>query len=193
MLDRIIILAAEEGGHEPPNPLIPKLSELIVGAIAFALLFWLLKKFALPMFEKTYQERTEAIEGGIKKAEVAQAEAAKALAEYQAALADARGEAAEIRAEAQSERTRIVEEARAEAQAAAEAVTARATAQIEADRAAAQAELSREVGRIALDLASRVVGETLEDDARARATVDRFIADLEASTAGGTEANGAVR
>jgi F-type H+-transporting ATPase subunit b len=186
MLDRIIILAAEEGVHEAPNPLIPKLSELIVGTIAFLLLFWLLKKFALPMFEQTYQERTEAIEGGIKKAEVAQAEASKALAEYQAALADARGEAAEIRAEAQSERARIVEEARAEAQAAAEAVTARATAQIEADRAAAQAELSREVGRIALDLASRVVGETLEDDARARATVDRFIADLESSTAGET-------
>ena len=169
-----------------PNPLIPATAEIIVGTIAFLLLFFVLKKFAFPMFEKTYQERTEAIEGGIKKAEVAQAEAAAALSEYQAALADARGEAAEIRAEAQSERARIVEEARAEAQAAAEAVTARATAQIEADRSAAQAELSREVGRIALDLASRVVGETLEDDARARATVDRFIADLESSTAGET-------
>jgi F-type H+-transporting ATPase subunit b len=168
------LLAAEE-----LNPLIPHVAEIIVGGIAFLLLFLVLRKFAFPMFEQTYRERTEAIEGGIKKAEIAQAEAADALAQYQAALADARGEAAEIRAEAQSERTRIVEEARAEATAAAEAIVSRAQAQIEADRVSAQAELSREVGRIAVDLASRVVGESLEDDARVRATVDRFVADLE--------------
>jgi F-type H+-transporting ATPase subunit b len=177
-------------GDEAPNPLIPHTVELIVGAVAFLLLLWVLKKFAFPMFEKTYVERTEAIEGGIKRAEVAQAEAAAALAQYQAALADARGEAAEIRAEAQTERTRIVDEARAEATAAAESVIARSQSQIDASRIQAQSELSREVGRIALDLASRVVGESLEDDARARATVDRFIADLETSTAG-AESNGA--
>ena len=167
-------------GEEELNPLIPHTIEIIVGGVAFLLLLFVLKKFAFPMFEKTYVERTEAIEGGIKRAEIAQAEAAKALEQYQAALADARGEAAEIRAEAQSERTRIVEEARAEAEAAAEAVTSRARAQIEADRLAARSELSREVGRIALDLAGKVVGESLSDDARARATVDRFIDDLEA-------------
>jgi F-type H+-transporting ATPase subunit b len=173
-------------GEEELNPLIPHTVEIIVGGIAFLLLFWVLKKFAFPMFEKTYVERTEAIEGGIKRAEVAQAEAAKALSQYQAALADARGEAAEIRAEAQSERTRIVDEARAEATAAAESVLARAQSQIDASRIQAQSELSREVGRIAIDLASRVVGESLEDDARARATVDRFIADLEAQAPAAT-------
>ena|SRR5690349_17976784 len=167
-------------GEEELNPLIPHTVEIIVGGIAFLLLFWVLKKFAFPMFEKTYVERTEAIEGGIKRAEVAQAEAADALAQYQAALADARGEAAAIRAEAQSDRTRIVEEARAEAEAAAEAVTSRARAQIEADRLQARAELSREVGRIAIELAGKVVGESLTDDARARATVDRFIGELDA-------------
>lgn len=172
-------------GEEELNPLIPHTVEIIVGGIAFLLLFWVLKKFAFPMFEKTYVERTEAIEGGIKRAEVAQAEAAAALEQYQAALADARGEAAAIRAEAQSERARIVEEARAEAEAAAEAVTTRARAQIEADRLQARTELSREVGRIALDLATRVVGESLTDDQRAKATVDRFINELDAqSTAG---------
>ena len=177
-----LLLASSE---EAPNPLIPHTVELIVGAVAFLLLFWVLKKFAFPMFEKTYSERTEAIEGGIKRAEIAQAEAADALAQYQAALADARGEAAAIRAEAQSDRTRIVEEARAEAEAAAEAVTSRARAQIEADRLQARTELSREVGRIALDLATRVVGESLTDDARARATVDRFIDELDAQAPAG--------
>lgn len=178
-----ILLASEEA----PNPLIPHAAELIVGGIAFLLLFYVLKRFAFPIFEKTYAERTEAIEGGIQRAEVAQAEAARALAQYQAALADARGEAAEIRAEAQADRVRIVEEARAEAEAAAEAVTSRARAQIEADRLQARAELSREVGRIAIDLASKVVGESLTDDQRARATVDRFIDELESQAPAGEQ------
>jgi F-type H+-transporting ATPase subunit b len=177
------VLASEE----PPNPLLPKTPELIVGAIAFLLLYWVLRKYAYPMFEKTFEERTAAIEGGIKKAEEAQREASAALEQYQAQLADARGEASTIRSEAQADRTRIVEEARVEAAAAAELVTSRAAAQMEADRLAAKAELSQEVGRIALELAGRVVGEVLTDDARARATVDRFIAELETSSSAAGE------
>jgi F-type H+-transporting ATPase subunit b len=180
----VLASAAVVASEEPPNPLIPKTAELIVGAIAFLLLFLVLRKYAFPMFEKTFAERTAAIEGGIERAEKAQAEAAAALEQYQAQLADARGEASTIRTEAQAERARIVEEARAEATAAAELVTSRAAAQMEADRAAAQAELSREVGRIALTLAERVVGESLADDARARATIDRFIAELEQAPEG---------
>ena len=169
-------------GEKPPNPLVPKTPELIVGGIAFILLFLVLRKYAFPMFEKTFEERTVAIEGGIKKAEEAQREASAALEQYQAQLADARGEASTIRSEAQADRTRIVDDARAEATSAAEVVTSRAAAQMEADRLAAKAELSQEVGRIALELAGRVVGEVLTDDARARATVDRFIADLETTS-----------
>ena len=171
---------------ESISSLVPKVEELIVGLVGFLVLLWILKKFAYPQFEATFQERTAAIEGGIEKAEKAQEEAAAALAQYQAQLADARGEASTIRSEAQAERARIVDEARSEATAAAEQVTSRAAAQMEADRLAAKAELSAEVGRIALDLASRVVGEALSDDARARATVDRFINDLESSTQEGT-------
>ena len=179
----IIASPGAVSASESVSALVPKTAELIIGLLGFLLLLWLLKKFAYPMFEATFEERTAAIEGGIKKAEDAQREAAAALAQYQAQLADARGEASTIRSEAQAERTRIVEDARAEAAAAAEVVTSRAQAQMEADRLAAKAELSQEVGRIALDLASRVVGESLSDDARARATVDRFISELETSTA----------
>jgi len=179
------VVAASGDGQSSIKPFLPHTAEIIVGAVGFLVLLYLLAKFAYPMFEKTYEERTAAIEGGIERAEKAQAEAAVALEQYQAALADARGEAAAIRAEAQSERARIVEEARSEAEAAAEAVTSRARAQIEADRLAARSELSREVGRIALDLATRVVGESLTDDQRARATVDRFIGELETQAPAG--------
>ncbi len=177
----LVSALAADDSSQSTEQILPKVPELIIGGLGFLVLLFILWKFAFPMFEKTFAERTEAIEGGIQRAERAQAEAAVALEQYQAALADARGEAAAIRAEAHSERQRIIEDARADAQTTADGVTTRAQASIEADRTAAQSELSREVGRIAMDLASKIVGESLSDDARARATVDRFIADLEAS------------
>jgi F-type H+-transporting ATPase subunit b len=175
------LLASEEA----PNVLAVPLDELILGIVAFLIVFWALSKLALPGIRKALDERTASIEGGIARAEAREAEAAALYEQYQAQLAEARTEAAQIRAQAQSDKVAIVEEARSEAADAAAAVTARADAAISAERAATVASLRREVGTLALSLAGKVVGESLEDDARARATVDRFIADLEAQASAG--------
>jgi len=169
-----LVLAAEG----EPNPLMPHLSEVIVGLIAFALLFLFLRAKVFPMFEKAYADRTRAIEGGIQRAEEAQAEAQRALVQYRAQLADARGEAAAIRDEAREQGRQIVEEMRASAQAEAARITERANAQLAAERTQLVGELRTEIGTLAVDLASRIVGESLEDEARQRRTVDRFLADL---------------
>ena len=115
--------------------------------------------------------------------EQTQAEAQRILEEYKAALASAREEAAAIRTQAQADRTAIVEEARNEARTAAAAVTAAAEAQIVAERNQATSALTRQVGELAVGLAGKVVGQSLEDDARVRATVDAFITDLEQQAA----------
>lgn len=168
---------------EGSNVLALPLYEIIIALICFFIVFGALAKFALPGIKKTLEERTAAIEGGLQRAEDAQAEATRTLEEYKAQLAAAREEAAAIRAQAQSDKTAIIEEARAEAAAAAAAVTSRAEAQLVAERTATLASLRRDVGALAVDLAGKVVGESLTDDARARATVDRFITDLEAQAA----------
>jgi len=159
------------------------LDELIIGTLAFAIVFFALAKFAFPAISKTLEDRADAIEGGLARAENSQAEAAAMLEQYRAQLADARGEAANIRAEAQAEKTAMIESARGEAAAAAASVTERAQAQIEAERSQAMSSLRRDVSELALTLAGKVVGESLTDDARARASVDRFIADLEIEAA----------
>ena len=166
------------------NVLVPPIDELILGTIAFILVFWALSKFALPGIKKALEERTAAIEGGIQRAEAREAVAAALYAQYQAQLAEARTEAAQIRAQAQADKLAMVEEAKREAAEAAAAVTARADAAITAERASTVASLHREVGALAVSLAGKVVGESLEDDARARATIDRFIADLESQSSG---------
>jgi F-type H+-transporting ATPase subunit b len=163
------------------SPLVPKPAELIVGVIAFALLFLVLRKFVTPMFEKAFAARTEAIQGGIEKAERAQLEAAKALESYTAQLADARGEAAKIREEARVQGAAIIEDLRAQAQEEAARITAAAHSSIEAEREKAISSLRAEVGTLAVDLASKIVGEALEDQVRQSRIVDRFLEDLEKS------------
>jgi len=163
------------------SPLVPKPAELIVGVIAFALLFLVLRKFVTPMFEKAFAARTEAIQGGIEKAERAQLEAAKALESYTAQLADARGEAAKIREEARVQGAAIIEDLRAQAQEEAARITAAAHSSIEAEREKAISSLRAEVGALAVDLASKIVGEALEDQVRQSRIVDRFLEDLEKS------------
>jgi len=144
-------------------------SELILGTVAFFLIFLLLAKFAFPNIKKTLDERADKIEGGLARAAAAQDEANRVLAEYQTQLDAARTEAAGIRASAQSDRQAIVEQARGEAQEAAATVTARAQEQIAAERSSVAASLKQEIGELALDLAGKIVGESLADDAKARA------------------------
>ena len=174
------ILASEA---ENINVLRVPLDELIIGTLAFLIVFFVLAKFAFPALNKTLEERANAIEGGLKRAEDSQAQAAALLDEYKAQLAAARTEASNIRAAAQAEKTAIIEAAKAQAALEAAAVTERASAQVEAERAQALTSLRRDVSELALQLADKVVGESLQDDARARAAVDRFISDLEAQAA----------
>lgn len=175
-----VTAAGGEGGM--PSVLAVPIDELVVGIIAFLIVFGVLAKVALPRIRQALEARTEAIEGGIRKAEEAQAEANRTRDEYQAALASAREEAAAIRTQAQSDRAAIVEEARSEARAAAATVTAQAEAQLAAERAQATAQLTRQVGDLALTLADKIVGQSLADDARVRATVDSFLDELESQT-----------
>ena len=174
-----LILAAET-----PSPIIPHIPELILGLVAFLILFLLLKKFAVPRFEALYTERTEKIEGGIEKAEQAQAKAEEALEKYTAQLQEARTEAAKIRDDARGEAEQIKAELRAQAEAEQQRIVAQGEAKLQAQKAQIIAELRAELGRNAIELASRIVGESLEDEVRRRGTVDRFLAELETTGAG---------
>ena len=173
---RTVIIAAEE-----VSPLVPHTAELIVGFIAFSLLYLVLRKAVVPKFEKAFTDRTNAIQGGIERAEQAQLEAQRALAQYNEQLSSAREEAQTLREEARIQGAAIVDELRAKAQEEATRITAAAHASIEAERQQAVTSLRNEVGALAVELASKIVGEALEDQARQSRIVDRFLDDLEKS------------
>ncbi len=183
MLNALVAYAAEEGAAH--NPLIPAWYDIIWSAVCFVVILFVFWKVALPRMKKMLDERAAAIEGNIAKADEAQRRAEAALAEYTAQLAEARKEAGEIRDAAREDGRKIVAEAKDAASVEAARLTTTAHAQIEAERQSALVSLRSEVGTLAIDLAGGVIGETLTDDQKAQAVVDRFLADLEKSETAG--------
>ncbi|WP_433344451.1 F0F1 ATP synthase subunit B [Micromonospora sp. CA-111912] len=177
----MFFLAAE--GGESHNPIIPIWQEIVVGSVAFAVLCFVLMKFVFPRMEQTFQARVDAIEGGIKRAEAAQAEANQLLEQYRAQLAEARNDAARIRDDARADAEGIRQDILAKAREESDRVIAAGKEQLAAERATIVRELRTEVGTIAVDLASKIVGESLADEARRKGTVDRFLSGLESTGA----------
>ena len=176
MIATTLVLAAE-GGEQ--SILLPATYDIVwsaVCALIIGLVFW---KKVLPVFTRSLDERTELIEGGLKRAEVAQEEAAALIEQYKAQLDEARTEAARVREEARAEGQAILAELRAKATADAERIVETAHRQIEAERQAAAISLRSDVGSLATDLAARILGESLSDDARASRVVDRFLDELD--------------
>ncbi len=172
----LVAYAAEEAGH---NPLLPAPYDILWSAVCFVIILFVFWRVALPKMKTLLDQRADAIEGNIAKADEAQRKAEAALEEYTAQLAEARKEAGEIREAAREDGKKIITEAREIASAEAARLIAAAHTQIEAERQSALVSLRSEVGTLALDLAGRVIGETLADDAKAKGVVDRFLADLE--------------
>lgn len=179
MLNALVTNLAAEGENQ--NPLIPAWYDIIWSGLCFIIILLVVWKVALPKMYALLDARSAAIEGNIAKADEAQKQAEAVLEEYTRQLAEARTEAGEIREAAREDGKKIVAEAKEAATGEAARITATAHTQIEAERQAALVSLRSEVGSLALDLAGGVVGETLSDDARATAVVDRFLADLEAA------------
>jgi F-type H+-transporting ATPase subunit b len=189
-LARVHVTQLHEAAQQ--NPILPDLTELIIGFICFVIVFGVLAKVLLPRIQTTLAERTDAIEGGLKRAEEAQAEAQRTLEQYREQMRDAHHAAARLRQEAQEEGSRIIQQMRDEAQRQRESIVATGHAQVEADVQAARSALRQDIGRLALELAGKIVGETVADDARQSRIIDRFLDDLEAradrqATAGASE------
>ena len=178
------IVRAASGGESPLGPLLPEVYDLVWSAVIFVIILFVLIRFGLPRINTLLDQRSAAIEGNIEKAQAAQREANEALERYNAQLAEARVEAGQIREQAREEGRRITADMRDQAQAEAERITTQAHAQIEAERTSAAQSLRQDVGSLALQLASNIVGEHLNDDANATRLVDRFLTDLDVERAG---------
>ncbi|MBF6179941.1 MULTISPECIES: F0F1 ATP synthase subunit B [Nocardia] len=176
-MSSIHLLAAE--GAEDQNPLIPATYDIVWSLVVFAVIAFVFYKYVVPRLTKVLDERSEKIEGGIAKAEAAQAEAQATLQQYQEQLAEARLEAARIREEARTQGQQILAQMRADAQAEADRIVASGQTQLEAQRQQIVTELRSELGATAIDLAEKIIGQSVSDQAKQAASIDRFLAELD--------------
>ena len=171
----------EGGGHDDFTPVMPHPGELIAAAIFFTTLFIIVAKVVLPKLNATLAAREQALAGQLTAAETTRSEADQVLAEYRAKLADAQAEGNRIIEEARRTAESIAAERRASAEAEAQALVTRAQADIQAERDRAIGALRSELGSLSIDLASRVVGRSLDSEAQ-RGLVDSYIDQLTTSS-----------
>ncbi len=167
----LFVLAAEE---EAKNPILPDVAELIYGGIAFIIVFFVLARFAFPALNKMLAERSGKIQGDLEKAEQARMSAEQELAGYRTQLAGARDEANRIIEDARRTAEQLRRDLQAKAEQEAQATVARAQEEIRAERDRVFQDLRSQVGLIAVDLAGRVVGESLDPSAHER-LIDEYI------------------
>jgi F-type H+-transporting ATPase subunit b len=183
LINALLVAASGGGGGETRNPILPHTNELIYGVIAFSIFFAFFLKYAWPKANQALAARRALIEDKIEAAEADRAAAAALLADYKAKLADARGESARIIEEANRQAAAIVTEQTEAARQQAERIIQAAHDKAEADRAATVSELRRELGSLAVDLAEKIVRQSLESEARQSQVVEAFLADLESARA----------
>ena len=189
-LASLALVAATEGAEAaeevagPENPILPDIAEIIFGGLAFLIVFGVLAKFAFPALNKMLAERTAKIQGEMERAEATRSDADQVLAEYRQQLAGARDEANRIIEEARKTAEQLRRDMQAKAEQESQAIVARAQDEIRAERDRVFQELRAQVGDIAVELAGRVVGQSLDRGAHER-LIDDYIDQVAASGTNG--------
>ncbi len=174
-----ITLAASEGeGGSAAELLFPAWPELVAGIIAFSIVFFFVWKWVWPSMSTTIETRQTAIAGELSAAEKAKQEAESLLSDYQAQLADAKNEGNRLVEEARTSAEQLKADIVSKAEAEADSIRAKARDEAAGEKARALAEAKSQVGDISVDLAGKIVGESLDENAH-KALIDRYLADLE--------------
>jgi F-type H+-transporting ATPase subunit b len=173
-----LILAVEEGEEASGiDLLIPSPEETIAGIIAFSIVFFFIWKWAVPAFNTTLEARQAEIDAEVESAEKAKLEAESLLRDYREQMAGAKAEADQIVAEARTSGEAVKADIVSRAEAEADQIRARAQDEISAERERVAGDLRRQVADLSIDVAERVVGDSIDAD-RQRQLVDRYIDDL---------------
>jgi F-type H+-transporting ATPase subunit b len=173
-----VLVPAQAFAEESSNKadiLIPKMAEFIPALIAFLIIWIVLAKMAWPQILNMMDERGKRIQESLDEAEATKQKAISSRKEYDELVTDARRKSADIvleaRKDAEAERARIIEAAHKEA----EDIIAKAHANAEDERKAIYTSAAASIADLSVSVASKIVGEKLEDDAQQRELIERYI------------------
>ena len=174
----VLAVPAQAFAEESSNRaeiLIPKMAEFIPALIAFLIIWVVLAKFAWPQILSMMEERGKRIQESLDEAETTKKKAIASRKEYDELVTDARRKSADIvleaRKDAEAERARIIEAAHKEA----EDIIAKAHANAEDERNAIYAAAAASIADLSVSVASKIVGETLDQDGEQRRLIERYV------------------
>lgn len=147
--------------------------------VAFALLFFILAKFAWPFIVKSLEERAEMIDKGVLYAQNAKEQLDNAKVEAEKYVAEAQMKQAEILREAAKMKSQIIEDAKAAASVEAKKVMDAAKLAIEQARKESELQFRNEVSAFALDIAEKMVRKNMADDKAQTELVDKLLNEVE--------------
>ena len=186
-----MILAVEEPGvHGGLDLFLPTWPDVLWSAAVLLIISFAFYRFIMPKFMGVLDQRAAMIDGGIKQAEQVRAAAQATLAERHQMLEEAQIEAAKTRDAARAEGEVIIKERKEAAAREAARIEAQAQRNLEAQRQLAETQLRADVGHLATQLAGKIIGASLTNEATKADTIDRFIDELEGAQLHGQAAQG---
>ncbi len=184
-----LLLAQEEEHSSGLDLILPAPEELIWGAICFAIVAFLLSRFAFPRLRETVEAREKTISNALEETERSRDEAKKLLDDYRKQLADARSEANRVIEESRRQGEEVRKDIVARAEKDAEGIVGRAREQIEAERNRTVQELRGQIAQLSIELAEKVVGRSLDGDTH-RDLVDAYIKEVGTMSGNGSGRGG---
>jgi len=155
------------------------MAELIAELVAFVIMLIVLWRFVLPVITRLVQNRQDAVQRQVEDAETATRELNEAHTRLGDSVERARQEGARIRDDARADATSIREELTAQAEEEVARMKQRGEEQLAAERDQVVRALRADLGGTSIQLAERMVNESLADDAARRASVDAALAEIE--------------
>jgi F-type H+-transporting ATPase subunit b len=157
--------------------LLPNMAEFVPACIAFAIIWFIMAKFAWPMVLDMMEKREAKIQGDLDNAAQAAAEAQITKRAASDELAEAQRQAKEIVAEAKRDAEILRADMMAEAQKESAAIIAKAHGVIDAEREKALAELSGSVVDLSVEIAAKIIGSSMDEDAQ-RELAMKYLAEV---------------
>lgn len=157
------------------NLMLPDSGLLFWMTIIFVLVFIILARFGFPVITGMVEKRTRRIDDALSAARKAEEAIAHLSQEQERIISETKAQQAAILQEAAAERDRIIASARNQAREEAGRIVEEARQRINEEKEAALKDARKELARISLAVAEKVVRKELSDDKAQKELVDRLV------------------
>lgn len=157
------------------NLLTPDPGLLFWMLISFGIAFFILAKYGFPIITNMVEKRALYIEESLKAANLANEQLASIQEQKKQILSEANAEQARILKDADDARKKMIEDAKNEAIAEGKKEMDAMRAQIELEQKMAINEIKREVAKISVDIAEKILRENLETTTSQMSLIDKLV------------------